>query len=191
MKHLFNLIGSPATIIDAGANTGMTTARFAIQYPQAKIIAIEPEPENFKLLKENTRSLPNVTCICGALWYKSTRIQIFDPKKSNYSFQVGAEASETDPHAVQTYTVDELIDMFGTGSVDFLKIDIEGAERDIFERPVDAWLKQIGIISIELHEKIKPGCSYHLMKQAVSRRFTMRGIGEKVILKFDDTPEVH
>ena len=53
---------NPLTIIDLGANVGYSSAYFLSRYAEAKVISIEPDPSNFRLLQQNlapyaTRSL--------------------------------------------------------------------------------------------------------------------------------------
>src|SRR5262245_8086929 len=48
----------PRVIVDAGANIGLSSIWFATQYPEAKVIAIEPNRDNFALLEENTAAYP-------------------------------------------------------------------------------------------------------------------------------------
>ena len=57
--------GRRPLIIDAGANIGVRSVFFAITFPTATVIALEPETSNFGLLLKNTRGL-NVTCIKAA-----------------------------------------------------------------------------------------------------------------------------
>ena len=58
----------PQTILDAGANVGFASVYFAIKYPRAKIIAIEPESANFAQLKRNVAPYPNIIPVQAALW---------------------------------------------------------------------------------------------------------------------------
>jgi len=53
----------PKVIIDGGSNVGYASVFFANRYPDARIISVEPEASNFRLLVKNTRSYPNVTRI--------------------------------------------------------------------------------------------------------------------------------
>ena len=55
-------------------------------------------------------------------------------------------------------TVDKIIEDFGIQSVDILKVDIEGSEKEVFENSL-LWIKKVNSIVIELHDFIKPGCS--------------------------------
>jgi tRNA G46 methylase TrmB len=50
----------PKVIVDAGANIGLASIYFANKYPDAKIIAIEPEQSNFELFKENVAPYPHI-----------------------------------------------------------------------------------------------------------------------------------
>jgi hypothetical protein len=58
----------PRFIIDAGANVGMSTLFYAMKFPTAMIVAIEPEPNNFAMLKRNCAGLSNIKCVEAALW---------------------------------------------------------------------------------------------------------------------------
>ena len=59
---------APRVVVDAGANIGLSTVFFANKFPQAKIVAIEPEPSNFAMLRDNVAPYPNVTPVQAALW---------------------------------------------------------------------------------------------------------------------------
>ncbi len=52
---------SPETIVDAGANIGVTSIYFANRYPGAKIFAVEAEASNFAMLVKNTQAYPSIT----------------------------------------------------------------------------------------------------------------------------------
>src|SRR5688572_17981519 len=57
----------PQVIIDAGANVGFTTLFFLKRYPNAKILSLEPDNQNYELLKRNTSGYSGVTPIQAAL----------------------------------------------------------------------------------------------------------------------------
>ena len=59
---------TPKTIIDAGAYTGYSTVFLAGRFPDATIVALEPEPANFRLLQSHVAELPNVIAVHAALW---------------------------------------------------------------------------------------------------------------------------
>lgn len=60
----------PKLIIDGGANVGYASVWFTNKFSKAKIFAVEPEDENFKILKSNTKNYANVKLIKAGLWHK-------------------------------------------------------------------------------------------------------------------------
>ena len=65
----------PNLIIDCGANIGLTSIQFASNFPTCKIIAIEPDRNNFELLKTNTLN-KNITSIHKAIWSIITTLNL-------------------------------------------------------------------------------------------------------------------
>ena len=152
----------PRVIVDAGANIGLSVLRFRQLYPEAQIIAIEPEAANFELLRQNTAHDPRVVCIRGALWPRKTAVAVESPDGQPWSF---ACAERPDAGAtVTTLTPDELVDLAG-GTIDLLKLDIEGAERDLFEADDTGWLRRVRAVVIEFHDRMRPGCAAAFYRQ--------------------------
>lgn len=58
----------PKVILDCGANIGLGTVYFKNQFPDAKIISVEPEESNFELLMKNTAHYNDIFCIKGGVW---------------------------------------------------------------------------------------------------------------------------
>ena len=50
-------------IIDGGANIGCASVYFSLRFPKAQILAIEPENNNFSLLKKNAEPYKNISCL--------------------------------------------------------------------------------------------------------------------------------
>lgn len=147
----------PTTIVDAGAHIGLAAVYFAITFPEAQIFALEPDPGNFELLRRNTRELPAVVPIHGALHGETGYVKIVNPTDENWMYRV-AGASRDDPGAVPALTVPELLDGSATGHIDLLKLDIEGAEIDVLSA-ADEWIDRVETIAIELHDRYRPGCT--------------------------------
>ena len=82
-QYNFKFDFEPKLIIDAGANIGYASVYFAIKYPNAKIIALEPSEENFQLLQRNVRNYPNVTPVQCALWKDNNGVVIQNPDAGN------------------------------------------------------------------------------------------------------------
>ena len=154
-EYDFRVLGEPRVIVDAGANIGLASILFANRYPRARIYAIEPERSNFDLLVENVRPYDNVVPIQAALWGENTTINIVDPGEGAWGFMTDAAG---DGHEVSAITVDRLMDDYDIDRIDILKIDIEGAEKEVFaDNP--AWIDRVGSIICELHERLKGGCN--------------------------------
>jgi FkbM family methyltransferase len=149
----------PRVILDVGGYTGLSAAFFAHSYPDAKIIVIEPDPQNFEMLLHNTAQFPNVTAVHAAVWKESGSISITDPGLGSWGLQV-SEASDALPakDLIRAVTIDEIRKEFGLDRIDLLKVDVEGSETEIFPS-ADAWLPFIDVICIELHDRFKVGCS--------------------------------
>lgn len=151
---------NPHLIIDAGANSGYTSLYFARKYRQAQIIAIEPEPSNFQRLLRNTAPCSRIRALHGALWYESGHISIADPTGGTTTVGFQAKAAQHDTkETVPAFTVSDILAMSGCGSIDILKLDIEGAEKEIFEANCEVWLDRVRVVIIELHDRHNPGCS--------------------------------
>jgi FkbM family methyltransferase len=147
----------PKLIIDAGAYTGFSAIFFANKFPGAKIIAIEPEAFNFRILKENTSYYPNIELVQAAIWHKKTLLRIKDIGLGEWGFTV-EETIEMDQRSFQAVTIDELLQLSKFEQIDILKINIEGAEKELFGENYDLWLGKVNVLVIELHDAIRPGC---------------------------------
>lgn len=169
---------SPALIIDAGANIGLSARYFAQRYPTARILAIEPDPSNYELLRRNTRRCPNVTPVKAALWNSSDRLAIANPDAEKWAIRV--EPSSLG--GVRAVTVPELLEQASLGHVDILKVDIEGAECEVFDATAAAWVQRVGVFMIELHDDIRPGCSAAFYAATKGLGYPESRSGEKVVL---------
>jgi FkbM family methyltransferase len=151
---------SPRTIVDAGANIGMASILFALKYPEARIVAIEPESSNFARLVRNVAPYKTITPIQAALWQKDGEVTLgASTAHPKGAFQIVDEGRQR----VRAITMDTLMREAGMDSIDLLKVDIEGAEIEVFESC--AWIKKVQVIAIELHDRVRPGCS-SLVKSA-------------------------
>ena len=149
----------PRIIVDAGANIGLTSIFFANKYPEARVFAIEPETSNYEIMKKNTACYSNIIPIRAALWKNNTELSVFDPGLGKYGFQTmdGIEKRAA-LERVCGLTIDKLMADYNLDQIDILKIDIEGSEKEIFEN-ASSWTGRVGVIEVEMHDRIKTGCS--------------------------------
>jgi FkbM family methyltransferase len=136
-------------IIDAGANVGYSALFFAGQYPGAKIVAIEPNEANFQLLISNTRQCGRIKAKRGALWHEKASLAIVDPRANAQAFQVRPDSSGL----VEAVTIPDIMKSENITQIDILKMDIEGAEKYIFQGDCSSWLGCVRTLLVELHDE--------------------------------------
>jgi FkbM family methyltransferase len=169
-KTPLNVPGRPEYIVDAGANVGYSALRFKLDHPQARIVALEPEPSNVKQFRKNCGGYPDIVVEQAALWPVSTRLRIANPDAGQNSFQV-----EDDPNGdVVALTVNDIMKRHSLPRIDVLKIDIEGSEKNLFSGNVD-WLDHVSVLLIETHDRMVPGCTAAI-EAAVAGKFEARGV---------------
>lgn len=173
---------NPKVIIDAGANIGIATLFFSNKYPQAKIVAIEPEASNFGILTKNCGSLPNVILINAALWPTAHGLAIQNAGAEKWAFSVVEEQKSPGLGSIRSVTIPDLMRDWGIEYIDILKLDIEGAERELFNAGSDAWLGCVGQIIIELHDRLKPGCAHAFYKEITRHRFVQESLANNIFI---------
>jgi FkbM family methyltransferase len=153
-RDVSNLV-NPSLIVDGGANIGLATLYFLRRYPSVRVVAVEPDPENFELCQRNLAPYADrVVLIKGAVWSSSCRL-VLVPSAEEWSAQV-RPARDGEAAAIDAFDIASLISMGGGGPVDLLKLDIEGSEADLFRDGPPAWLPMVRNIAIELHS---PQCT--------------------------------
>lgn len=178
--HDLKLTFQPRFIVDAGANAGYASVFFANRYPEAKIVALEVAQCNFEILKVNTAAYPNVIPVHAGLWGRAANLRIENPDDDQSAFRV-REAPET-ADTVPALTVTDLLDMFGECQVDLLKVDIEGAESEVFAGQAASWLPKVRTLMIELHEWLRPGCTDRVLAACAGMGFAASWSGEYLVL---------
>jgi FkbM family methyltransferase len=172
----------PHLIIDAGANIGCASVFFACRHPQAIILAIEPDAANFELLRRNAAPYRNIVPIRAAVWGRPEVLVIANPGSESFEFQT-RQATAGDVDKVVGLTIDELLTWAGASRIDILKIDIEGAEKQVFSGPCDRWLGRVSAIFAELHDRLEPECSETFHQATAPYGFIETQRGEDVILR--------
>ena len=174
--YAFEAQRAPQVIVDAGANIGLSAIFFANLFPDARIYALEPEPSNFQMLLKNVAPYEQITALNVALWNENKLISLVDPGLGEWGFMTeDAAHGALERGLVQALTLDRLIQDHQLDRIDLLKLDVEGAEREVFSDP-GAWIDRVDAMIVELHDRMKPGCSrnFYLATQAFELEW-MRG----------------
>jgi FkbM family methyltransferase len=148
-------------IIDAGANIGYTAALYASWWPGSSIISIEADEENYLLTKRNVAALPNVTVIHGALWNREADLKIEAGQEDGFVVREinGSQEMIRPENFTKGFSIQSLMKKYDFPRIDFLKMNIEGSEKEIFSGDCDSWLAHTQAMLIELHDGKNPGCS--------------------------------
>lgn len=132
-------------IIDCGANIGLSILFFKELYPDCKITAFEADPKVFSVLLKNVEQFKDIQLINKALWDSETKLQFYSE---------GADGGRIDSKifGVGKLTEVETTSLRGylNNKVDFLKIDIEGAEFKVLNNCKDL-LVNVENLFVEYH----------------------------------------
>jgi FkbM family methyltransferase len=165
-------IDSDFVVIDAGANIGVFTVPAALRAKGGRVFAIEPASENFRFLKENIEAnkLENVVFLNEAISDTTGMIRLHVTNPGNSSiYESTIRDRPTTTETCQSITMNDLLRIHSIGRVDFLKMDIEGAEFAALRDP--AWLERVDRIVLEVH--LDKGDIHELMKTLSTAGFVV------------------
>jgi len=129
-----NLQDPPRVIFDLGSNTGATVLYFKLRYPNAKIFAFEPDPENIAVLRKNTAWFSeDVIVFEGAVSDTSAAAIDFYVGGEHWSSSLARRSVSDRRISVAMVTLDDAMKNFGIKTINLLKFDVEGAEYNIFK----------------------------------------------------------
>jgi len=134
-----------AIIIDCGANIGLSVIYMKRNYPSARITAFEPDNKNYELLRKNLQShnISNVEIRKEAVWIEDTMISFIEEGN------MGSKIEQTNKSGQCLVKAVRLKDFLQL-KVDFLKLDIEGAEYQVL-KDIQYDLKNVNNLFVEYH----------------------------------------
>ena len=154
-KFLTSHLPAAETVIDLGANIGLSSLYFAYHWPSCRILAVEPNPETYNILESNLAPLfrsGRCRTLQAAVWNSHVKLSSSQAPGHFSAFSVHEAAeSDTANARINGKTMAEIIAHSGFKAIDLLKVDIEGAEVQLFDGSVD-WLSRVGSIAIEFHQ---------------------------------------
>lgn len=136
-------------VADLGANVGYATQCLATIYPEAAILSVEPDKENYDLLSENTLGLENVIVRNYAVGKHDGWLALSNAGSDSVSRKF--EKMVTSGYGVRAVTMQTLLEEVRFPRLDVVKIDIEGAEKELFAASDLSWLDGVVLIMIEFH----------------------------------------
>lgn len=143
--------GRIPVIIDAGANVGYSALDFAERFPEAVVIAVEPDPETFAELVANCIGEPRIQPVHAAVWSHEGGVSLLagSPRGSRAHRVAGLGATPS-------WTLASLLALVPDGRSLIIKLDIEGAEREVCAVSGDE-LRETACLMIEPHDAVAPG----------------------------------
>lgn len=153
------LRGRPV-ILDLGCNCGYTIAHYKHLYPDARVIGVEMDAENFAVALRNTQGLDHVDLIQAAVSHADGFVSYSKLAKEDAYRVAPTDAGEPpsitpesgSTRRVQAVSIPSLLERWGLSTVDFAKIDIEGEEVRLFDEANGlGWLDRLQSLNMEVH----------------------------------------
>ena len=168
--------GGTPIIADIGANIGAASLWFLREYPDAAIVAVEPEPANVAVLKRNLDGRANTTVIEAAIGATPGFVALDNAAQS---WAVQTSRAE---RGIAIVTVDEVLARAPGDTPFIVKIDIEGFESDLFESNLD-WIAKCYVVMIEPHDWMMPGrgTSFAFQRAMAQHSFELFIRGENLL----------
>jgi FkbM family methyltransferase len=167
------------TVVDIGAHMGRYTIPSSKSVgASGKVIAVEAHPYNFRMLQHNLRlnKLTNVSVLNQAVYSQKARLKLYLPDEdlgftthhslmANYLNAKLSKDVERSYIEVEADTLDNLLKIRGVRQVNWIKIDVEGAEYEVLKgaEEVLSANKRISIL-VEVHGKETYGPTIELLR---------------------------
>lgn len=172
----------PTWIIDGGAKVGYSSVYYARRFPNAIIAAVEPDAGNFEILLLNVSKFKNIRPLHAALRGEAAPLRISDTSPSRRAPRAETASSSAERRAVKELSVPQVMQRIGADRIDILKLDIEGAEYELF-RSRPSWLARTRYIAIELHDDLCGGSSAAFYRALSAYGFTQSSRGDNVLVR--------
>ncbi len=183
-------------VVDLGANVGFATSYFSMKFPKALIISVEPDIENFKMLGINLREVANVTLVHGAIWSSDGFVELVTSGSDGrdlgaWGVQTKEPVSSAQSHKLTpAYTIKTLMEQNNIEKIDLLKVDIEGAEVELFSSTDLEWLQSVEVIFVETHDRFRAGSSEVTSRILNKTHFLSEKSGEKLVFRRREAVQV-
>ena len=153
-----------STVVDLGANAGLASVWFLNTFPGARVVSIEANPDNYPSLEANLQPYGDRAIVVkGGVWSRKTPLALVRGRDEGDAGVREAVAGDNPLDLMDGWDMPALMARGGFTQIDLLKIDIEGAEVELFlnspqllnnpellNNP-DRWLSCVRNLSVELH----------------------------------------
>lgn len=187
-RHVFLLneyehidFGNVKWVIDAGANIGLFSLFIKDKYPEANIVALEPEPSNFEQVQKNLSGVPGFHGENKGLWNKDCKLEVVVKEELG---KWGTQVKESATGSIDAICIESILAKYKIEKIDILKVDIETSEKYIFDNYV-AWLPKVKVVIIEFHDRLLEGTSRPFFEAVLKTfpRFRYSHLGDNVVVE--------
>ncbi|MGH3764587.1 MAG: FkbM family methyltransferase [Pseudonocardiaceae bacterium] len=154
-------------VVDIGSNVGLSALYFSLWFPNAEVVCVEPDEDSVGMIYRNRAANSFDWYVeCSAIGSAEGRVTLYASEwaASSSTNKSVADARRSAPNrpecrlgarqvTVPVITVDGLLDSLRWDRVDILKMDVEGAEEDVFLHGDPAWLDRVRILVLDIHHK--------------------------------------
>ena len=176
--------GKVPVIVDGGGNIGLSLRTFAQDFPFAHVVSVEPDDENLRVLNANAAEVATgKTVVQAGLASRSGHCRVVSRTRGSAGLQTEyCDASH--PQAIRTVTVPECVGQVPGGVPWIVKLDIEGAQAELFSDNL-GWVGEADCIILELDDWAFPwgGTSVNFFRALGAHRFDYL-IAEELVLAF-------
>jgi FkbM family methyltransferase len=172
----------PGLIVDAGANVGYTALFLMANFKDSQVICIEPDAANAIQIAANATAngWNNIKVVKAGVWSHNCWLKLNKDKSNGqeWGFYVTESETETDLPAIDIL---KLPAVKNTATIDILKMDIDGSEAKIFEKPAyaAALLSKTRFIAMEINDDV--ASRSHIHEQLRQNGFSFYETGELTI----------
>jgi FkbM family methyltransferase len=166
---------SPRTILDLGANIGLTAIKLKQQFPQATLIAVEPDPGSADVCRVNLSHMRGAVILQMAIGWGCGAVKCINPEAPSISRRFGSCEAD-DINAIQEISIREILDQYQCRSPVLIKMDIEGSEASCFEHS-GSWLQAVQGVLVEAHSR---AVANHITEALSREGFRVTHVGEKL-----------
>ncbi|WP_395306778.1 FkbM family methyltransferase [Mycobacterium sp. AMU20-3851] len=142
--------GQIPLIIDAGANVGYSALYLAEHFPDAVILAVEPDPDCVALIERNCAQNSRIKMVHAAVWSHENGVDLTTREEGSWANRV------SDGGVTPSVTLETLIAEIPDAAPFIVKLDIEGAESEVCRASPGA-VSSFACIMIEPHDWMLPG----------------------------------
>lgn len=168
----------PIHIMDLGANIGLSVRYWKHAAPLARVVAVEPDAANFRMLERNIEGLADIHLVRAGVWYRTGTLGMDRIGSGTAAYRTMEAKAGGEVEAV---TIPQLMERYDMSHVDILKVDIEGSELELFSLGDLGWLDKVTTIAVELHDRFKPGCGDAFFAALQGRKWSYEVCGEMIV----------